>query len=312
MIKKLRVSVDHGNRNMKTANMIFTTGLNVLDKKPARGERYLRYEEKYYTLCEKRIPYQRDKTQDYRFFILTLFAIVMELEKKEQICPEDVVQIELPIGLPSKHYAELCEKYEAFFKGEGKVQELDYCGNTYHICIKDCRAFMQDLAAMATITNEIKEIPKAVGIDIGGYTADYLLMRFGKPDLKMCDSMEKGVITMYNEIISSVNSEYDMLLEESDIDSIIRGKSAYYDKDVVHMVESMVQDFVRDLLNSIRERGIDPKTTYVIFIGGGALILKRFLEKANRLGKFMFLEDPKVNAKGYGILYQIYKSQNGK
>lgn len=91
MIKKLRVAVDHGNRNMKTSNLIFTTGLNVLDKKPARGERYLRYEGKYYTLCEKRIPYQRDKTQDYRFFILTLFAIAMELEKKEQIFPEDVV-----------------------------------------------------------------------------------------------------------------------------------------------------------------------------------------------------------------------------
>ena len=269
-------------------------------------------QETHFQLCEKRIPYQRDKTQDYRFFILTLFAIAMELEKKEQIFPEDVVQIELPIGLPPKHYAELCEKYEAFFKGEGKVLELDYCGKAYHICIKDCRAFMQDLAAMATITNEIKEIPKAVGIDIGGYTADYLLMRFGRPDLTVCDSMEKGVITMYNEIISSVNSEYDMLLEDADVDSIIRGQIQYYDENVVRLVESMVQDFVTDLLNSIRERGIDPKTTFVIFIGGGALILKCFLEKVDRLGKFLFIEDPKANAKGYGILYQVYQSQNGK
>lgn len=29
---------------------------------------------------------------------------------------------------------------------------------------------------------------------------------------------------MYNDIISSINSEYDMLLEEADIDSIIKGK----------------------------------------------------------------------------------------
>lgn len=27
MIKKLRVAVDHGNRNMKTCHFIFTTGL---------------------------------------------------------------------------------------------------------------------------------------------------------------------------------------------------------------------------------------------------------------------------------------------
>lgn len=61
MIKKLRVAVDHGNRNMKTCHFIFTTGLTEQDKKPARGEKYLKYQGKYYTLSEKRIPYQRDK-----------------------------------------------------------------------------------------------------------------------------------------------------------------------------------------------------------------------------------------------------------
>ena len=95
-----------------------------MDKKPARGEVYLRYQDKYYTLSERRIPYQRDKTTDLRFFILTLFAIVMELEDKTPIQPEDVIQIELPIGLPPKHYKELYDKYEKYFKGDGKVFQV--------------------------------------------------------------------------------------------------------------------------------------------------------------------------------------------
>lgn len=44
MIKKLRVAVDHGNRNMKTCHFIFTTGQPEQDKKPARGEKYLKYQ----------------------------------------------------------------------------------------------------------------------------------------------------------------------------------------------------------------------------------------------------------------------------
>lgn len=176
MIKKLRVPVDHGNRNTKTANFIFTTGLNMLDKKPARGERYLQYEGKYYTLSEKRIPYQRDKTQDSRFYILTLFAIAMELETKSQILPGDIVQISLPIGLPPKHFAELCDKYETFFKGDGKVKDFNYNGKDYHICISKAVAFPQDYAAMMTMAAEVSKIPKAVGIDIGGFTTDYLLI----------------------------------------------------------------------------------------------------------------------------------------
>ena len=275
MIKKLRVAVDHGNRNMKTCNFVFTTGLTEQDKKPARGEKYLKYQGKYYTLSEKRIPYQRDKTQDSRnrFWILTLFAIAMELEQKAQIQPEDVIQVELPIGLPPKHFAELCERYERYFKGDGKVQELCFNDKVYHLCIQNVMAFPQDYAAMMTRMMEIREIPKVVGIDIGGFTSDYLLMRSGRPDMDYCDSLEKGVITMYNDIISSINSEYDMLLEEADIDSIIKGKTQYYEEAVVQAVETMVQNFVTDLLNSIRERGIDTKSTYTVFIGGGAVLL---------------------------------------
>ena len=91
MIKRTRIAVDHGNRNTKSCNFIFTTGINTLDKKPARGEQYLKLDGKYYTLSEKRIPYQRDKTQDSRFFVLTMFAIAMELERKGQIQAEDIV-----------------------------------------------------------------------------------------------------------------------------------------------------------------------------------------------------------------------------
>ena len=305
MIKKVRIAVDHGNRNMKTCSQVFTTGLTIQDKKPARGEKFLFYEGKYYVLSENRIPYQRDKTQDDRFFILTLFAIVKELEENPQIQPEDVIQVDLPIGLPPKHYAELCERYEAYFKRQGKIHDINYCGRTYHITIGEVMAFPQDYAAMMTMIEKLQQIPKVVGIDIGGFTTDYLLMRKGNPDMEACDSMEKGVITMYNDIISSINSEYDMLLEEADIDSIIKGKTQYYEEAVVQAVETMVQNFVTDLLNSIRERGIDTKSTYTVFIGGGAVLLERFLEQADRLGKHTFIRDMKANADGYDLLYRM-------
>ena len=262
MIKKVRIAVDHGNRNMKTCSQVFTTGLTIQDKKPARGEKFLFYEGKYYVLSENRIPYQRDKTQDDRFFILTLFAIVKELEENPLIQPEDVIQVDLPIGLPPKHYAELCERYESYFKRQGKIHDINYCGSTYHITIGEVMAFPQDYAAMMTMIEKLQQIPKVVGIDIGGFTTDYLLMRKGNPDMEACDSMEKGVITMYNKIISGINSEYDILLEESDIDSILQGNTEFYEEAVVRMTESMVQDFVKDLLNSIRERGIDTKAAY--------------------------------------------------
>lgn len=86
---------------------------------------------------------------------------------------------------------------------------------------------------------------------------------------------------------------------------IIKGKTQYYEEAVVQAVETMVQNFVTDLLNSIRERGIDTKSTYTVFIGGGAVLLERFLEQADRLGKHTFIRDMKANADGYDLLYRM-------
>ena len=72
-----------------------------------------------------------------------------------------------------------------------------------------------------------------------------------------------------------------MLLEEADIDSIIKGKTQYYEEAVVQAVETMVQNFVTDLLNSIRERGIDTKSTYTVFIGGGHDYLEKKIQMAD-------------------------------
>lgn len=71
------------------------------------------------------------------------------------------------------------------------------------------------------------------------------------------------------------------------------------------MTESMVRDFVKDLLNSIRERGIDTKAAFTVFIGGGAKLLCHFLEQSDRLGKYTFIEDISANAKGYDRMFQL-------
>lgn len=69
-----------------------------------------------------------------------------------------------------------------------------------------------------------------------------------------CDSLENGIVNTYNSVSSKIRSEYDMLLEEVDIDNIINGRPQYYNDRVVAALKQQVQDFVRDLLSSLRER----------------------------------------------------------
>ena len=61
--EKIVIPMDHGNRNMKTKEEVFTSGLEESDMKPILGD-YLMYDGKYYSLTGKRIPFMKDKTQD--------------------------------------------------------------------------------------------------------------------------------------------------------------------------------------------------------------------------------------------------------
>ena len=70
-----------------------------------------------------------------------------------------------------------------------------------------------------------------------------MLLREGRPDLSVCDSLEKGVITLYNRIISRVSSDFDMLLEDTDIDTIILGKNSDYSDSVIRLVKQMTKQY---------------------------------------------------------------------
>ena len=305
MYQKLMVAMDHGNRNMKTENFIFTSGLVESDCRPALGD-YLLYQDKFYSLSEQRIPYMRDKTADERFFALTLFGIAMEAQRQTLPLEDGCLQVELAVGLPPKHYGALYERFEEYFRNRGR-QQIRYHGKAYAIEISDVAAYPQDYAAAMTIYPQIVEYDRVLTVDIGGFTLDYLLMRGGRPDLSVCDSLEKGVIRLYNEVISRINSEQDILLEEQDVDRIIQGKRTDYRREVTEVVESMTKTYVEDILGTLRERGLDLKTGCVVWIGGGAKLLRGYLESSKRIGRSVFVEDICANAKGYGILYQLQK-----
>lgn len=296
------ISVDHGNKLIKTLHHApFTSGLQENDVPPFGGET-LQYEGKYYTLSEKRIPYHRDKTVDERFFILTLFAIAYEIEAMGGYS-QNVIRIQLAVGLPPAHYGAQCEAFTKYFTDRGIVK-FTFKNRTYSIYIDKALCFPQSYAAASTVLSSIRTIPKALVLDLGGFTADYLRIQNGAGDLSVCDSLENGIISFYNTVISRVNAEQDMLLEEAEIDAILEGRTVHVPPAVVNSVEQLAQEFINDLFSTLRERGLELKSGVVVFVGGGSIRLRRQIEASGKVGQALFVEDIKANVQGFEKLYQ--------
>lgn len=161
------ISIDHGNKQIKIIHKTFTSGLCESDTQPPFGRDVLFYKDKYYTLSDQRIPYMRDKTADERFFILTLFAIGFELRR--MLPTESPVKIQLCIGLPPAHYGTLCRKFEQYFLDRGRL-DFQMDGTPYSILITNAESFPQAYAAAMPVFQKLQQLPKAIIVDIGGFT----------------------------------------------------------------------------------------------------------------------------------------------
>ena len=168
--------------------------------------------------------------------------------------------------------------------------------------ITDVLCFPQAYAAACTMLTQLCDEPRAVVVDIGGFTADYLQIKFGEGQLSASDSLENGVILLYNRILSKVNAEFDLRLEESDVDAILERKGGYAPA-LAEMVEREAVSFVGDLFGTLRERGMDLRTGLTIFTGGGAILLRRIIENTGKVGRCLFVTDINANAKGFAKLY---------
>lgn len=297
------IAIDHGNKLVKLVHHTpFTSGVQESDTPPYGGET-LKYQGKYYTLTDQRIPYHRNKTEDERFWILTLFAIAYEIEAVNGYS-RNLMRVELAVGLPPAHFGAQHHSFREYFSQRGAVK-FEFHKREYAIFISNVKCFPQTYAAAVTMLRSLRDKPKVILIDQGGMTTDYLMLKEGKADLSVCDSLENGVITLYNQVKSKVNAELDIMLEEAEIDAILNGKTENIPAGVADIVEQQAQAFTNDLFSSLRERGLELRSGVVVFVGGGAILLRRQIEASGKVGTPLFVEDIRSNAQGYDLLYRL-------
>jgi len=297
------IGIDHGNRLIKLARREpFTCGLVESDIAPF-GADVLKYKGKFYQLSDQRIPYHRDKTEDDRYFVLTLFAIAKEVEASSVYHP-GVIPVQLAVGLPPAYYGAQKQDFLAYFSKRGTVS-FAFHGRQYTILISEVACFPQAYAAAVTMYETLCGIPQAIILDLGGYTTDYLRVKNGAGDLTVCDSLEKGVILYYNRVQSRLRAEHDLLLSEAEIDAVLTGKQAELPQPVVDIVLNQAQEYITDLLNTFREHQIELKSCPIIFVGGGAQLFKGQIQKSGKIGKPIFVDDIRANACGYEKMYEL-------
>lgn len=302
------ISIDSGNKNIKTEHFVFPSSISESDFDLGFGVDIMEYNGKYYSLDGKRIKYMRDKTADDRFFILTLFGIAKEIEKKiADGRMEDKGKISASVtllnGMPPKHLAN-SQKFEEYFLTD-KPAIFTYNKREYKINIKDVYIFPQAYALIGMMKRKITESDQVLIVDMGGWTLDYMVLTDGRYNMSECESLEYGIIKIYNQIQSYCNSKFDINFNDRQIDSILKGTyKAKIDEDIKQFASSLAENYCNEIVNTLREQIEGFRTMPIIFAGGGAVTLKKYFENNPLITDAQFIEDVCANAKGYKALYK--------
>ena len=295
MSDSILIGIDHGYAAIKTAHYSFPAGLEVFDHKPYSLDRVLEYDGHYYIVGTHRQPLQKDKTATENYYLLTLAAIARELEYRKAPSTASVV---LAAGLPLTSFGREQKAFTAYLRRDGQSVSFRWAGKPYNITISNVMLYPQGYAAILTQPDLLRE-PSVILADIGGWTVDIMRLDNRIPTASTCRSLELGVIRCTERIEEQVRRKLGLSLTAAQIESVLRGDPSGIDDRAKEIIQSEADDYVQSLFSAITEAGLDIQAMPVIFMGGGASLLKRRLTGVSAPCRPFLLDDVSLNAKAF-------------
>ena len=270
MNNKLEViGIDHGWSMMKTISQVFVTGVKEITTTPALFGDVLEYEGKFYKVGTVRQEVKDTKVEDDSFYLLTLAAVAKELKRRGLA----EAKVFLAVGLPLTRFGAEKNDFIKYLTKNNRVS-FKYENEPYYIEMDDVAVFPQCYAAV------VDKIPtmakKTLIVDIGSWTIDIMPVINKSPDESKCVTIPKGLITCMRSINEQCVRQLNGEVDESEIQNIMRYGRSDIDDEYFAIIKAEIEDFVDKVYNSIREFGYNLKTTPIVFVGGGAVVMKNF------------------------------------
>lgn len=290
------IGIDHGWSMVKTATQVFATAVKEIPNEPPMRNDILEYNGKFYSIGERRLEVRSGKTENENFYLLTLAGIAKELRQRGK----REANIYLAAGLPISRFSD--EKKE-FIEYLSKNKEISYRfeDDFFNIRIMHVAVFPQCYAAIVSRIMEFSQ--RVVIVDIGSWTIDIMPIENKKPVNGECISLQNGLIPCMRKVNERCYRQYNTELDESLIQRYMRFTDAEVDDEYLELMKEEIQAYVDGVYNSLREYKINLKTTKIIFVGGGAVVMKNFGNLQQR--NISYVVDVKANAKGFEYLGTI-------
>lgn len=202
---------------------------------------------------------------------LTKACILYALSKSSNDVEFDIVT-----GLPVAQYKNQKDELKAMLQSL-RLNRIEVNNQKRTIIINRVEIFPQGAGAL--YCTEI--FGDVVLVDIGGRTVDICNFEIigGKRKLTKHSTIYEGTLNLYSKIINLINSKYEVDLKLEDGEKILRhGLEIYGEKQDLSFLKNIIQEHCERILKELT-LNYPIKTSKVVLVGGGAMLLKPAIEK---------------------------------
>ena len=299
LIPEFLIAIDHGWSSIKTPSIIFENGITELQTMPATKDNLLEFRGRKYVIGQGRMGKQETKTENENYYLLTLAAIAKELRKRTGA---KVVKVNLAVGVPLTLYGKEKKEFKNYLRANDKVS-FYYEGDRYVVHFGKVRVFAQCHAAIA---NRMEGMDRLTAVDCGSWTLDIMSVVNKVPVLDECHTYQQGLITAIDRIQKECIAKYgkevpeyiiNEVIETGDTNAIAKNKESIMDT-----INAGLKRYALEVEAKLRELKIDFDFTNVVYVGGGAGVMRRFGSCTGE--NVRYVTDVRANALGYQYLAQ--------
>lgn len=288
------VAIDVGNWKVKMLeDKIFDNGIQFFDSKPTLEIHTGFLNGKWFKAEETRKSMQQDFLKDD--YLLYLIAVALA---KEDLVSEN--EIHLILGTPFTNYAHQASRLKSYFDRK-EVLEYQYEGKNYCFKIRKVTVYPQSFSAIAPYIAYYSDTNLLV-VDIGSKTVDVLKMENAVPIESESGTFEFGTIVLLSMISNQLMRNFSREFPEKEIEKVLVGNKTNLNDEVVLQIKEVCKEYSNKLIALLQERGFDMDYSEVFFIGGGASVIREYLEVNEN---YSFDSNIFANVEGYMYLFQM-------
>lgn len=289
----VKIALDHGWSSIKGEHIFMETSVVPVEYTPLTNNGLLEYRGRKYIVGQGRLGKQATKTENDNYFLLTLAGIAKELRVQGK---EQAEHVELYAGVPLTLFGAERKEFRDYLWHKEHIS-FDFEGVHYSFFIDKVKIYAQCYAAIA---NRMGDMGRLRCVDLGSWTLDVLSVKDRIPMDKDAYTYELGLITTIERIKKDALPALHCEIPEDDIIDVIRGKQSNVNADFIPFIEMGLQQYVDEVEAKLREIKVDLAHENIVYVGGGACVMKRFGRTKGR--NIQYVTDVKANAIGYRYL----------